>query len=51
LRPAYKHIAPVHKKQRLTYLKLADKRLGLRIHFNVAWIKDAITRIVNRLKD
>jgi GxxExxY protein len=42
-------IAPVHKKQLLTYLKLADKRLGLLINFNVALIKDGITRIVNGL--
>lgn len=27
-------IAPVHKKQLLTYLKLSDKRLGLLINFN-----------------
>jgi hypothetical protein len=26
-------IAPVHKKQLLTYLRLADKRLGLLINF------------------
>jgi GxxExxY protein len=44
-------IAPVHKKQLLTYLRLADKRLGLLINFNVALIKDGITRIVNGLED
>jgi GxxExxY protein len=44
-------IAPVHKKQLLTYLRLADKRLGLLINFNVALIKDGITRIVNGLRD
>ena len=44
-------IAPVHKKQLLTYLKLADKRLGLLINFNVALIKDGITRIVNGLEE
>ncbi len=44
-------IAPVHKKQLLTYLRLADKRLGLLINFNVALIKDGITRIVNGLGD
>jgi GxxExxY protein len=42
-------IHPVHKKQLLTYLRLADKRLGLLINFNVALIKDGITRVVNRL--
>ena len=35
-------LAPVHKKQLLTYLKLADKRLGLLINFNVALIKMCI---------
>jgi GxxExxY protein len=44
-------LAPVHKKQLLTYLRLANKRLGLPINFNVALIKDGITRIVNGLPD
>jgi GxxExxY protein len=44
-------IAPVHTKQLLTYLRLADKRLGLLINFNVALIKDGITRVVNGLRD
>lgn len=35
-------LAPVHKKQLLTYLRLADKRLGLLINFHVALIKDGI---------
>lgn len=42
-------IAPVHKKQLLTYLRLADKRLGLLINFNEELIKDGIVRIVNNL--
>ena len=44
-------IAPVHKKQLLTYLRLADKRLGLLINFGDALIKDGITRIVNKLPE
>lgn len=44
-------LAPVHKKQLLTYLRLADKRLGLLINFGEALIKDGITRIVNRLAE
>jgi GxxExxY protein len=44
-------LAPVHKKQVLTYLRLADKRLGLLINFQVALIKDGITRIVNGLEE
>jgi GxxExxY protein len=44
-------LAPVHKKQLLTYLRLADKRLGLLINFHVALIKDGITRVVNGLEE
>ena len=42
-------IAPVHRKQLLTYLRLADKRLGLLINFDVELIKDGIARVVNKL--
>ncbi len=44
-------IARVHKKQLLTYLRLADKRLGLLINFGGALIKDGISRVVNRLPE
>ena len=44
-------VAPVHKKQLLTHLRLADKRLGVLINFNVALIKDGITRIANGMPD
>ena len=44
-------IAPVHKKQLLTYLRLADKRLGLLINFDVELIRDGIARVVNGLKE
>jgi hypothetical protein len=43
-------IAPVHHKQVLTYLKVADKRLGFPINFNVELIKDGIKRVVNGLQ-
>lgn len=42
-------IAPVHKKQLLTYLKLTGLKLGLLVNFNEALIKNGITRIVNKL--
>ena len=42
-------VAPIHKQQLLTHLRLADKRLGLLINFNAALIKDGIMRIVNGL--
>lgn len=44
-------LAPVHYKQLLTYLRLADKRLGLLINFNVPLIKNGITRVVNGLQE
>jgi GxxExxY protein len=44
-------IAPVHKKQLLTYLRLSNKRVGLLINFNVDLIKDGIARVVNGLKE
>ena len=44
-------VAPVHKKQLLTYLRLADKRLGLLINFGATLIKEGITRVVNGLED
>lgn len=44
-------VAPVHKKQLLTHLRLADKRLGLLINFNVVLIKEGIQRIANGMPD
>ena len=44
-------VAPVHKKQLLTYLRLMDRRLGLLINFNVVLIKNGITRVVNGLPE
>jgi len=42
-------LAPVHRKQLETYLRLMDLRLGLLINFNVELIKDGIRRVVNQL--
>jgi GxxExxY protein len=42
-------IHPVHKKQLLTYLRVANKRLGLLINFGAFLIKDGISRVVNGL--
>jgi GxxExxY protein len=44
-------VAPVHKKQLWTHLRLADKRLGLLINFNVVQIKEGIQRIANGIPD
>jgi GxxExxY protein len=43
-------IAPVHRKQLLTYLRLANKRLGILINFDVDLIKNGIARVVNGLE-
>ena len=40
-------LLPVHEAQLVTYLKLADKKLGLLINFNVTLLKDGIRRKIN----
>jgi len=42
-------LLPVHEVQLVTYLKLADKRLGLLINFNVPRLVEGIRRKVNKL--
>jgi GxxExxY protein len=44
-------LARVHGKQLLTYLRLADKRLGYLLNFGEELIKDGIRRIVNGAED
>jgi GxxExxY protein len=44
-------IAPVHKKQLATYLRLSGKRLGLLINFGEELIKNGIPRVVNGLPE
>ena len=40
-------VAPVHKKTLLTYLRLADLRVGLLINFGEELLKNGIHRIAN----
>lgn len=42
-------IAPVHKAQLLSYLRLSNRRLGYVLNFNVVSLRDGIARVVNRL--
>jgi GxxExxY protein len=42
-------VAPVHKKQLLTYLRISGKHLGRLINFGGDRLRDGITRIVNNL--
>lgn len=39
----------VHKKQLLTYLRVADHRIGLLLNLGAPIMKDGIIRVVNRL--
>lgn len=48
---AVSDLAAVHKRQLLTYVKLAKCRLGLLINFGEERIKDGIVRVVNGLSD
>ncbi|HEX3043851.1 MAG TPA: GxxExxY protein [Bacillota bacterium] len=43
---AMEEVNPVWKAQIMSYLKLANKRLGFLINFNVPMIKDGIQRII-----
>src|SRR6266481_1360702 len=43
--------SPIHEAQLLTYLKLAGKRVGLLINFNVPTLKQGLKRIVNQFPD
>ncbi len=45
---AVEALLPVHEAQIISYLKLADKRLGFLINFNVPLLKDGFRRFVNR---
>ncbi len=48
---AVEAIHDVHLAQVLTYLKLADLRLGLILNFHVLHLRDGIKRVVNRFDD
>jgi GxxExxY protein len=40
-------LLPIHKAQLLTYLRLANKPLGLLLNFNVVHLRDGIKRVLN----
>ena len=42
-------VAPAHRKQLLTYLRLTDLRVGLLLNFGADTMKEGITRVVNEL--
>ena len=44
---AVENVLPVHKAQLLSYLKLADKKLGLLLNFHITKMTDRVSRIIN----
>ncbi|MGE0258400.1 MAG: GxxExxY protein [Alphaproteobacteria bacterium] len=44
---AMEQILPVHRAQLLSYLRLGGYKLGYLLNFNVALLRDGITRVVN----
>ena len=46
-----KGLEDIHYKQLLTYLKLADKRLGILVNFNTDNILEYIKRVVYKFED
>jgi GxxExxY protein len=45
------NIAPVHRKQLQTYLRLSGKKLGLLLNFGAPLMRDGIVRVVNNLPE
>ena len=41
------HLAPIHRSQLLTYLKLNNLHLGLLVNFNVTTLRTGIRRVSN----
>lgn len=46
---AVERLIPIHESQLLSYLRLANRRLGLLLNFNVPVMKEGIRRVVNGL--
>jgi len=44
---AVDRLAPIHKAQLLSYMRLSGCKVGLLINFNVKVLKDGIRRVVN----
>jgi GxxExxY protein len=45
------NISQVHRKQIQTYIRLADKKLGLLLNFGAPLMRDGIVRAVNNLPE
>ncbi|HZQ92750.1 MAG TPA: GxxExxY protein [Terriglobales bacterium] len=47
---AIEKLAPIHKVQLLSYLRLSGKTLGLILNFNVVHLREGIWRVVNQFE-
>src|SRR3546814_18035266 len=47
---AVERIAPIHEAQLLSYLKMAEKPVGLLINLHVMHLRDGIRRLAHRLR-
>lgn len=45
------NLAPIHRAQLLSYLRLSECKVGLLINFNVKVLKNGIVRMVNNFPD
>ncbi len=45
------NLAPIHKAQLLSYLRLSGCKVGLLINFNVQILKNGVIRVVNNFPD
>lgn len=48
---AIEQLAPIHDAQVLSYLRIANKRVGLLINFHTRVLKNGLKRIVNEFPD
>jgi len=46
---AVEGVLPIHEAQLISYMKLAQKRLGFLINFNVPLLRQGLKRFVNKL--
>lgn len=48
---AIEKLLPIHDAQLLSYLRIANKRVGLLMNFHVPVLKDGLKRVVNEFPD
>jgi GxxExxY protein len=48
---AVEKLLPIHEAQLLSYLRLANKRVGLLMNFHVSVLRNGLKRIVNEFPD